>query len=352
MREEEFRGSQFWQKNTPCLFEDHPQLAAWTRGQTQLAGHLLFRTSGSSGIQKWVALSKSALRWSAESVIRRLQITGKDVYALALPVHHVGGFGVVARCEFSGARLARFSESWSPLAFRNFCEAQRVTLSSLVPTQVNDLVSAACSAPASLRAIVVGGGHLEPELAGKARALGWPVLPSYGMTETASQIATGDKLPLIDGWEARVKNALLEVRGGGLLTGIITESVDGFHFQDPKVDGWFRTSDRVELDDQKIIFKGRADRRLKVLGELIDLDALEKFWADHTGGEAAVIARADDRRVHTLHLFHNGSGTEIAMQNAKLPGPERLASWKQLEALPRTSLGKIDRRAMTQIQLD
>ena len=62
--------------------------------------------------------------------------------------------------------------------------------SSLVPAQVLDLVRAGLRPPPVLRAIVVGGGAISAELYRDARALGWPVLPSYGMTECCSQIAT------------------------------------------------------------------------------------------------------------------------------------------------------------------
>ena len=351
MRGEELRGSQFWNAHEPCVLDEHPGLSDWAKSQPQLAHHVLFRTSGSSGIQKWIALSKSALRWSAESVIRHLEITTHDVCALALPVHHVGGFGLVARCEFSGARLAEFNSAWSATDFRDFCETEKITLTSLVPTQVSDLVTAGLRSPDHLRTIIVGGGHLESSLAAQARDLGWPVVPSYGMTETASQIATGDGVPLIEGWEARITDNLLEVRGGGTLTGIITEE-NGFHFHDPKIEGWFRTSDHVELQNRNLIFKGRADRRVKILGELVDLDELEKFWQITTGSEAALISHPDERRGQNLHLFFTGAETDISSANSNLPGPERLTSWKHLPVVPRTSLGKIDRLSMTQIQFD
>lgn len=352
MRVESIRGSKFWDASDPFVFEDNVSLSEWAHNQDHLAHHVFFRSSGSSGVQKWIALSKDALRWSAESVIEHLQITAEDVCALALPVHHVGGFGLVARCEFSGARLVEFSGAWSPVSFRDFCDQQKVTLTSLVPTQVSDLVSQNLTAPASLREIIVGGGHFDSSLTERARSLGWPVIPSYGMTETASQIASGDHLPLIEGWDARVVDDLLEVKGEGLLSGIITKKENGFHFDNPKSGGWFRTSDRVELHERNLTFISRADRRIKVLGELVDLDALEEFWAKLTGAEVAVIARPNDRRVHTLHLFYTGSGTTVASKNAELPGPERLESWFHLPSLPRTELGKIDRLQMTRIQLD
>lgn len=46
--------------------------------------------------------------------------------------------------------------------------------SSLVPTQVVDLVNGEIQAPPGVRCIIVGGGALDMETGRRARALGWP----------------------------------------------------------------------------------------------------------------------------------------------------------------------------------
>src|SRR5207253_1068669 len=79
---------------------------------------------------------------------------------------------------------------WNPARTVKKWKDRKVTLTSLVPTQVFDLVSANLTAPKNLRAAVIGGGALDPSLYLKARELGWALLPSYGLTECASQVAT------------------------------------------------------------------------------------------------------------------------------------------------------------------
>lgn len=347
----------FWESAAPLVMDGDSALQAWVESQSELAGHLLFRTSGSAGLEKWVALSKSSLWWSAERVMDHLKITSDDALVLALPVHHVGGFGLVARAQVARCCFLEYADRWSAVGFTEFCEQEGATIASLVPTQVSDLVSEKITSPVSLRAVVVGGGHLDEDLAAAARDLGWPVLASYGMTETASQIATqlsgddGDP-PLIPGWEVRLENDLLAVKGEGLLSGIVTRSGDAFQLEDPKVDGWFLTSDLAEIHDGSLRILGRSDRRVKILGELIDLDALEDFWSEKVGAPVVLIALPDERRGQNLHLFYERRGDGIKSANDQLPGPERLASWKQLSALPRTDLGKIDRFTLTQLHLD
>ncbi|MGJ8695889.1 MAG: AMP-binding protein [Verrucomicrobiaceae bacterium] len=346
MRECEWKGAG---DGAPLLMDRDGGLQDWAAGQEELRGTVIFRTSGSSGVEKWVAIAREALEWSADRVIGHLGLGGDDVFGLALPVCHVGGFGVVVRAERSGGRLVELEGKWSVEGFVRLCEEEGVTVSSLVPAQVKDLVAAGVRGPEGLRVVVVGGGSFEDELAAEARELGWPVVASYGMTETGSQIATGEGLPLIEGWEVRVREGLLEVRGGGLLSGVITRVGEGFEFVDPKVEGWFRTSDRVEVDGGKLRVLGRADRRVKVLGELVDLEALEEFWSEVTGGEVALVTEPDERRGLRLHLFFEGGGEGIGGKNEGLPGPERLEGWTNLKRLPVSSLGKIDRAEMIKI---
>ncbi|MES2474668.1 MAG: AMP-binding protein, partial [Verrucomicrobiota bacterium] len=167
----------FWEDATPVM-----------AGDRELVGHVLFETSGSTGSPKWIALSKEALLISAQAVNAHLQVTKHSCWGLALPTHHVGGFGVAARAWQAGCRMAVFAGKWNPSLFREEMAAHQVTHTSLVPTQVHDLVQAKLAAPASLRAIVVGGGHLDEATGQAARDLGWPVLASYGMTEACSQI--------------------------------------------------------------------------------------------------------------------------------------------------------------------
>jgi o-succinylbenzoate---CoA ligase len=142
-----------------------------------LPGHVWLATSGTTGALKLTALSKRALLASAAAVNRHLQSDDRDVWLCVLPTFHVGGLGIYARAFLSGARVV--TSGW-----------EDVTLASLVPAQVTDLVRDRVEAPPSLRAVVVGGGALSEELYAAARALGWPLLPSYGMTECCSQVAT------------------------------------------------------------------------------------------------------------------------------------------------------------------
>ncbi|MGZ8867916.1 MAG: AMP-binding protein, partial [Thermoanaerobaculia bacterium] len=182
-----------------------------------LRGHVWVATSGSSGALKLVALSKDAILSSAAAVNDHLDARPGDVWGRVLPSFHVGGLGIDARAALTGSRVEAFG--WDPRRFA----AGGFTLSSLVPAQVRDLVSAGLRAPRDLRAIVVGGGNLSDDLYSAGRELGWPLLPSYGLSEAASQVATATlqskELRILRHIQVRIDDGRIALSGASLLTG-------------------------------------------------------------------------------------------------------------------------------------
>ena len=306
-----------------------------------LPGHLWLATSGTTGSLKLTALSKRAMLASAAAVNRHLHSTADDVWLCVLPTFHVGGLGIYARAFLSGARVV--TEGW-----------EGVTLASLVPAQVSDLVRANMPAPRSLRAVVIGGGALSPALYEEARALGWPLLPSYGMTECCSQVATRSTqqlgqpttdnrqppLLLLDHIEARIESdGRLAIRSEALLTGYATEN----GFIDPKVNGWFVTEDVAAIEGRTLRVEGRRGDFVKIGGESVDLSRLDRILAD-LGADAAVVALPDERLGHVIALaLASGDETVVDAFNARVFPFERARRVIRVTEIPRTPLGKIMR---------
>ncbi|MGJ8641982.1 MAG: AMP-binding protein [Luteolibacter sp.] len=327
-----------------------------------LGGCVMFRTSGTTGEGKWVVLGKQALLASARAVNEWLDVDGRSVWGLALPLNHVGGFGVVARSYAAGCGLEVFSGKWNAEAFAQWILRAGVTHTSLVPTQVHDLVKSALVAPDCISAIVVGGGRLEESLGQAARDLGWPVLASYGMTEACSQIATQrlsslEKpfaeagMELLPIWEAEVNpDGLLSITGEALFSGTITK--DGFLRRPP---GAYVANDRVRLEGRVLIPEGRADSLIKVMGELVDIEAVEREFIRLAGDRLdpekfAVAALPDERRGHVLVAAFEGElgSAEPAYREYQesAGGLVRFDRWIELEAFPKTNLGKLRRGAL------
>lgn len=337
----------------------------------ELEGHVLFQTSGSSGHPQWIALSKEALLITAAAVNRHLQVNEESCWGLALPLHHVGGFGVVARAFEAACRWRRFPTRWEPRAFAGWLADQRVTHTSLVPTQVHDLVAAGVSAPVTLQAVVVGGGRLECATGAAARTLGWPLMASYGMTEAGSQIATQSleslnqpyksaPIPLLSIWEARVDEAQqLQIAGPALFSGSLSRGEAGWKFL-PRREDWHGTSDLAALDGRMLTPLGRADLLVKVLGELVDPAEIERRLGQAAGGRLrpgsfAVVALPDARMEHRLVPVFGSevppelAAAALAAYHQETAGFLKLAAPVWVEAIPSGELGKTRRAELRKL---
>ena len=306
-----------------------------------LPGHVFVTTSGSTGSVKLVALSKTAILASAAAVNGYFGVTPEDVFAAVLPPFHVGGLGIYARAYLSGARV--IAMEWEP---RTFGESD-ATIASLVPAQVHDLVESRITPKTEMRAILVGGAAFDPELAHRARSLGWPVHASYGMSECASTIAIGEPLELLPHLEARIDaDDRLALRGASLFTGY----VEGGVLTDPKVDGWFTSEDRAMLDGSTLTITGRPSDFVKIGGESVDLRRLDRILASITP-DAAVLAAPDERLGHVIHLAMSRDDSRAIHQfidefNARVLPFERARAVHRVDEIPRSPLGKLLRREL------
>lgn len=309
---------------------------------TPLPGHLWLATSGTTAALKMTALSKSAMLASAEAVNRRFASDRHDVWCCVLPTFHVGGLGIYARAYLSGATVVPMR--WDA---KEFASRADVTLASLVPAQVHDLVSGGFRSRGNVRAIVVGGGALSSEAYAAACELGWPVLPSYGMTETCSQIATaqvGDPaIVLLDHAEAAAgPDGRLRVRASSLLTGYGTG--DGFY--DPKEEGWFVTGDVGTVNGRVLSIQGRVGEFVKIGGESVSLARLDAILEPIAGPRAAVVAVPDVRLGHVIWLAVETTAEIARIEeefNTTVLPFERARGVVRVEAIPRTELGKLRR---------
>lgn len=322
----------------------------WAAEQPGLEGHLFFATSGSSGNARWVALSRSALMSSARSVNEHLGVTEDDRWLLALPTFHVGGMGVLARSHAASCSLTVMDDKWDAEAYHRLCSGSESTLSSLVPTQIVDLVSLGLTAPPSLRAVLIGGGRLEDSIYQQAVNLGWPVVETYGMTEASSQIATamlGNRdMKILPSWQAKLdRDGRLMLMGESLLTAYVTCVDDRCVFADPKKDDWFVTDDIAEINEGCIVVKGRADRCVKVLGELVNLDQVQREITAYLNGvdDFYVVSLPDIRRGVKLIACHEQKDfTSDFLQgyNAQCNPLHRIESVQRVDIL-RSPLGKV-----------
>jgi o-succinylbenzoate---CoA ligase len=365
----------FWETPGPrwLLPGDVPpdRQAAAALAATGLCDPLVFASSGSTGAPKLVVLTRRAVLDAARLACDWLGIDQSDRLLCVLPLDHVGGCGLAARARVTGAALLVDHGKWHAERFVRLCREAQATQVSLVPTQVFDLVTSGLEAPPGLRMVVVGGGALDPATAAAAKRLGWPLRASFGMTETAAQIATERPdlvppgpgwLPLITGWQAGTgPDDHLRVRGPGLFAGYLEPAATGgWHFR-PRadMDGWHVTSDLADClaDGSGRLWlhpRGRADDRIKIRGELVSLagaQTLAEAVATERGIDPRALAIADlaDERAGRRLLLAGESIPDQEMEkltclyNRRCPPFARLTGWFRVPGLPRSALGKIRR---------
>ena len=356
----------FWRSDQPrvlfnsrdaCAVEQAALIQAWSEQEPALSGHLLFASSGSSGDRKWVALSKEAILASAKMVNEHLSAVPSDHWLLALPDFHVGGMGVLARAYASACPVSLMPGAWDAQKFHALVADKKITLSSMVPTQLFDLVEAGLNAPESLRALLIGGGRLDDAIYQGAVDLGWPIIETYGMTESSSQIATsqvcGRNLHILPGWETRMtSDGRLSIKGRPLMSAYVQCHEGACEMVNPKVDGWLETNDVVEIDGDQIMVRGRADRCVKVLGELIHLSHVENQmirWASKSGISVGpvglpVVAVADERKGSRLVLcvsHHHDYRELVEGYNRDCHPVERIDQVLEVDEIPLSDLGKV-----------
>ena len=240
----------------------------------------------SSGGQKIIGLSKQAFLISAKSVNKHLCCTSKDRWLDVLPFFHVASLSIGARSFCGSFSSFKSEEVWSAENFKEELQSKKITLVSLIPTQVYDLVQKKISSPPELRAVIVGGASLDPSLYKEARSLHWPLLPSYGLTEMASQVATASLsslkkqefpvLEILSHVRVRESSGLIELCSSSLLEGYLDVATNQWRELKTK-EGWFKTEDKGKKENNFLKITGRTQDQIKILGELVDLKKLSIY---------------------------------------------------------------------------
>ncbi len=260
-------------------------LLPWAQEQENLKSHLLIPTSGTTGEPRWIALSKRAMLNAAQQVNQIFTITNKDVFALNLPLFHVSGLSILARSYLSEAQCCDLRNldtngniQWDAKTWHQQCQIQQVTIISLVPTQVADIINLELSCPKSIRIAFVGGDYLAPKIKQQASDLGWPLHLCYGMTETSAMLAVANKpngkMKLLPNWQyQQAPTGKAQFKGPALCSGYIKLTQQQWHFNSSiDNEGWFTSDDHIKFNEQDEIEHIERDQAIcKILGEKISL---------------------------------------------------------------------------------
>ncbi|WP_298169059.1 long-chain-fatty-acid--CoA ligase [Novosphingobium sp.] len=355
-----------------------------------------FYTTGTTGAPKGVCFSHRQI------VLHTLATTGPfgggdqvdsigvgDIYMPLTPMFHVHAWGLPYIATMLGLKQV-YPGRYDPDLLCALRREHHVTYSHCVPTVLQMVLQAAEANGTDLEGwkITIGGSALSRTLCADARRHGIKIHAGYGMSETAptvcithlrgdeggdegqivdTLIASGVPIPLV---QARIvdesMNALPQdgaTRGELVLRAPwLTPCYTGDTSASDALwrGGWLHTQDIATIDKQGYIrIRDRLKDVIKTGGEWIDSIHLEDLLALAEGvAQVAVIAVADAKwgeRPLAVIVPKPQAQPDIETLNAPVAAAiaaglitryARLDRFELVNELPRTSVGKIDKKAL------
>ncbi|MGJ3248589.1 MAG: 2-succinylbenzoate--CoA ligase [Elainellaceae cyanobacterium] len=331
------------------------------------AGQIMVPTGGASGqirfaIHTWQTLVASVQGF--QDYFNRECVNACCV----LPLYHVSGLMQFMRCFISGGTLAvsQFGdlETGNTLPF-NPAEF----FLSLVPTQLQRVLQNphAISQLARFQTVLLGGAPAWADLLETARRYRIRLAPTYGMTETASQIATLKPEEFLAGCVSVgriLPHATVTVEpdyqnrksATGRLS-IYAKSLALGYFGDRPFNGLFQPDDLGFTDDQGYLhIVGRSSDKIITGGE--NVFAAEVETAIRKTGlvrDVGVIGVSDRHWGEAVAAIYVPSGHATSAETLSHALMGRLTKfkhpkhWIRVDSLPRNAQGKLNRRAMQQL---
>lgn len=323
---------------------------------------LIMFTSGTTGKPKGAELTWGNLVESAQASNRVLspRSLGRGLWQAVLPFFHVGGFQVLVRSVCSRWPVRVYERFDAAQVLRDGVEMHATHL-SVVDKMLQDLLHQDSAAVAQYQCVLLGGGPLNANTVAQALAVKARVFASYGMTETASQVAntlitpqfTGG-LRLLPGYSARIVEpdadgfGRLALRGPGVFGGYANARA-AF-----TVDGFFLTGDTAALHEDCIYIRERTADMFVSGGENVYpaeiVDALVRIPGiadayvfgvpDAQWGRrpAAVVELSPAAPPLSAGIIKDA----LSRRLSKLYIPEQICI---VDEMPRVGIGKVDRVA-------
>ena len=359
-----------------------------------------FYTTGTTGLPKGVYFSHRQLVLHSLAELAAFGIAPEqgrfhrnDVYMPITPMFHVHAWGFPWAATAAGVKQV-YPGRYAPDVLLKLIKSEGVTFTHGVPTILQMLLTAAEQANVDFKGLtmVIGGSALPKVLALKAMDRGIDIYAGYGMSETGPVLTvahlknhhlTGDidaqaeirtraglAVPLVD---LRIVDAdMKEMPRDGKATGEIVARAPWLtqgYFDNPDaseqlwVGGYLHTNDIGNIGpDGYVQITDRIKDVIKTGGEWVSSLELEDIISQHAGvSEVAVIGIKDEkwgeRPLALVVLSKAGSAPSeddikahvkvFADKGAisKYGVPHKILF---LEQIPKTSVGKIDKKALRQ----
>ncbi|CAN7194406.1 class I adenylate-forming enzyme family protein [Phenylobacterium sp. LjRoot225] len=329
-------------------------------------------TSGSTGFPKGVMLEQGGIVANAILHSRRIGIGEADVFFSMMPFFHGGGsiWGLMTTMV-NGGRLV-FTEAFNaPLAADLIAqEGATVMFGVLAEEVVQAAIQKGLSFPTLRNAPVPNADarRLMPNVIA--------TIQPFGLTETygPAGVTSPDDPPEKRGTSGRMLDGNLcrvvdpetgrDVAPGEVGEAWIRGNIMRGYWNKPEetaraldAEGWLHSEDLVSIDeDGYITYQGRLKLMLKVGGENVSVEEVERIVASHEAvADCGVVGVPDPRKGEAVCAFVAlQAGRALADAELRAWLQSRLARFKQpreiifVDALPRLGNGKLDRVGLQQ----
>jgi len=302
------------------------------------AVHTVVFTSGTTGEPHPVELTVGNQNAAAAASWAGIGTDPDDRWLCVLPLFHIAGLAILVRCAHAGA-TAVVHERFGPAATLEALADS--TLVSLVATQLLRLRDAGLDGRRGLRAMLLGGGPIPPDLLAWAVEAGIPARCTYGMTETCSQIVVTEPGELAG---PPLPGAEIEIAARGQI--LVSGPMVAPGALSP--DGRLHTGDLGQFDRHgRLHVEGRMADVIVTGGENVAPPAVEAVLCAHPSvADAAVTGAPDPEWGEAVTAF---VVERAPVSDYELLGfcRERLAGYQvpkkviRVDALPRNAGGKL-----------
>jgi len=341
-----------------AFFERHQVSRLWGNERTYVAqdkpypnGLIAIPTGGSTGGIKLCMHTVDTLEASVRGVQRFFDLDTMDSVCV-LPLYHVSGWMQVMRAVMNEGRL------WLG-SFKEWVEAGLSVPEgwqmSLVPTMLTRSIEddALVDRLRSARCLYVGGASVSEKRLQDWAIRGLPVVPCYGMTETASMIAATRVEDVARyGLEAEVlphasvsvgESMELLVRSESMFLGYLHECVS----ISDETGGVWVSGDVGAFEGERLRVLGRRDSIINTGGEKVLPSEIEALLLECSGvHDVHVFGVLDDEWGEVVICIYAGGADSDELEaflktrviHYKVP-----KKWIRMDALPRDERGKLDR---------
>ncbi|MEH1870503.1 2-succinylbenzoate--CoA ligase [Nostoc sp.] len=331
---------------------------------------IMIPTGGSSGQIKFVIHTWESLIASVQGFTEYFQLKQVNSFCV-LPLYHVSGLMQFMRSFTTGGKLAILPFKAVETG-QIFNIKQSEFLISLVPTQLQRLLQnpELTQWLSQFNTVLLGGAPAWNELLEKARFNRIRLAPTYGMTETASQIATlkpddflrgkissGEILPHAKVTIRNQQGEILNSNQIGNITIYAQSLAKGYYPITRENQADFQVDDLGFLDEQgHLNIVGRNSDKIITGGENIYPAEIESaIQATQLVADICVIGIQDKHWGQALTAIYipkksNTSALKIqTLLQDKLSKFKIPKYWIPQQNLPRNSQGKINRQELQQI---